>query len=392
MARTWMAFAVALLLAACLACPAWAGDGNGKVKVFILAGQSNMEGYGHVRTLGRLGEDGEHGPLLKKIRNDDGSWVVRDDVFVYFRGGKTTGPLSVGFGANKEFVGPELMFGVVMGDTFKDPVLLIKTAWGGKDLHFDFRPPGAGKLPYPIDPEAFAKRGGDKAVGQTYRDMVAQTRECLDNMGKYFPALKGKEYEITGFVWFQGWNEMFASKGIPFEQIMTDYPVLYARMIQDLEKEFGLQRLPSVVGEMGVDGEKAGGKTLALRKAQAAIADVPELKGKVRFVRTTPFWDPKLEELQAKERTILKQQRDKLKDQVAAEIKGKLEGKTPKEQNDAQNKALDQAVRATPEYKAWQAEWDAVASHWECHYFGSARTYCLIGSALGEAMKELCKP
>lgn len=35
MARTWAAFVVAVLLSAC---PAWAGDGNGKVKVFILAG------------------------------------------------------------------------------------------------------------------------------------------------------------------------------------------------------------------------------------------------------------------------------------------------------------------------------------------------------------------
>jgi alpha-galactosidase len=389
MARTWTAFVVAVLLSAC---PVWAGDGNGKVKVFILAGQSNMEGLGHTRTLAHLGEDPQYGALLKKIRNDDGSWVVRDDVFISFRGGKTTGPLSVGFGADKEFVGPELMFGVIMGDAYKDPVLLIKTAWGGKDLHFDFRPPGAGKLPYPIDPEAFAKRGGEKAVGDCYRKMVAETRDCLDNMGKYFPPLKGKAYEIVGFVWFQGWNEMFASKGIPFEQIMVDYPVLYATMIQDLEKEFGLDRLPSVVGEIGIDGDSARGKILDVRKAQAAIADRPELKGKVRFVRTAQYWDPKLVELQDKERAIQKEQRENLKEQVAAELKGKLEGKSPKEQTDAQNKALDKAVHATPEYKAWQAEWDAIFSHWPCHYYGNGRNYCLIGHGLGEAMKDLCKP
>ncbi|MCR4413627.1 MAG: sialate O-acetylesterase [Thermoguttaceae bacterium] len=389
MAKWWKALVLAVLLSAC---PAWAGDGNGKVKVFILAGQSNMEGFGHIRTLAHLGDDPQYGGLLKKIRNDDGSWVVRDDVFVYFRGGKTTGPLSVGFGAYPEFVGPELMFGVVMGDAFTDPVLLIKTAWGGKDLHFDFRPPGAGKLPYPIDPEAFARRGGEKAVGDCYRKMVAETRDCLDNMGRYFPKLSGKPYEIVGFVWFQGWNEMFASKGIPFDQIMVDYPVLYATMILDLEKEFGLNRLPSVVGELGIDGEKAQGKILELRKAQAAIADRPELKGKVRFVRTAQYWDPKLEELQAKERAIQQQQRGRLKDQVAAAIKDKLVGKTPREQIDLQNKALDEAVRSTPEYKAWQAEWDALFSHWPCHYYGSGRTYCLIGYGLGEAMKELGPP
>ena len=389
MAGTWKALIVGVLLGAC---PAWAADGNGKVKVFILAGQSNMEGCAHTRTLGRLGEDPQHGPLLKKIRNDDGSWVVREDVFVYFRGGKRVGPLSVGFGADKQFVGPELMFGVTMGDVLKDPVLLIKTAWGGKDLHFDFRPPSAGKLPYGIDPAALSRRGGDKAVGECYRKTVTETRDCLDNMGKYFPQLKGKAYEIVGFVWFQGWNEMFASKGIPYEQIMKDYPVLYAKMIQDLEKEFGLARLPSVVGEMGIDGEAARGKALELRKAQAAIADRPELKGKVRFVRTAPYWDPKIEELQAKERAIQKRQREKLKEQVAAELKGKLEGKSPKEQKDAQNKAMDRAVRAAPEYKAWQAQWEAIASHWPCHYYGSGRTYCLIGYGLAEAIKEILTP
>ena len=370
-------------------CPAWAADGNGKVKVFILAGQSNMEGYGHVRTLAHLGEDPEYGHLLKKIRNDDGSWATRDDVFVYFRGGKTVGPLSVGFGANKEFVGPELMFGVVMGDYFKDPVLLIKTAWGGKDLYFDFRPPSAGKLPYPIVPERLAQRGGEKAVGETYRKMVAETRDCLDNMGKYFPQLKGKEYEIAGFVWFQGWNEMFPTQGCPFDQVIAEYPSNYARMIQDLEKEFGLASLPSVVGEMGVDGDRARGKTLDLRKAQAAIPERPELKGKVRFVPTARYWDPKLDEMEAKRGAIEREQRGKLKESVAAEAKDKLAGKDTKQQREILDRALGQAVHDTPEYKAWQAEWDRIASHWECHYFGSGRTYCLIGHGLGEAMKEL---
>jgi hypothetical protein len=178
--------------------------------------------------------------------------------------------------------------------------------------------------------------------------------------------------------------------GIP--HVFADTDAGAATMIQDLEKEFGLKRLRSVVGELGIDGEKAQGKIVELRKAQAAIADRPELQGKVRFVRTAQYWDPKLEELQAKERAIQKQQRDRLKDQVAAAIKDKLEGKTPKEQTDAQNKALDDAVRATAEYKAWQAEWDAIFSHWPCHYYGNGRNYCLIGHGLGEAMKELCQP
>jgi len=268
-------------------------------------------------------------------------------------------------------------------------VLLIKTAWGGKDLYFDFRPPSAGKLPYPIEPERLKGRGGEKAVGECYRKMVAETRDCLDNLGRYFPPLKGKEYEIVGFVWFQGWNEMFPSPGCPFDQVMSDYPGTYVKMIQDLEKEFGLERLPSVVGEMGVLGDGARGRSLDLRKAQAAIAERAELKGKVRFVRTAQYWDPKLDELNAKRGEIERAQRGKLKDKVAAEVKDKLDGKDPKQQRESLDRALGEAVRNTPEYRAWQAEWDRIASHWECHYFGSGKVYCLIGHGLGEAMKEL---
>lgn len=379
------------VLALMLVCVAHAAGGNesGKVKVFILAGQSNMEGFGHVRTLPRLGEEPGNAPLLKRLRGDDGAWRVRDDVFVSFRSGKTVGPLGIGFGADADRLGPELMFGTIVGDAIDAPVVLIKTAWGGKDLHFDFRPPGAGKLPYPIDAKALSERGGPAAVGECYRRMVADVRDCLKNLGSHFPALAGRDHEIVGFVWFQGWNEMFPSQGCPFEQIMRDYPDLYATMIQDLEKEFGLKRLPSVVAEMGVNGAKAGGRSLDLRKAQAAIADHPALKGKVRFVRTAQHWDPKLDELQAREREIDKTQREKLKDRIAADLKGDLEGKPSEAQQKLINAALERAVRDTDEYKVWQTEWEKIASHWECHYFGSAAIYCLIGNDMATAMLEM---
>ena len=52
------------------------------VQVFILAGQSNMEGLGGIQTLDELGnEPTTHGELLKKVKKSDGSFVVRDDVF-----------------------------------------------------------------------------------------------------------------------------------------------------------------------------------------------------------------------------------------------------------------------------------------------------------------------
>ena len=44
---------------------------KGPVKVFILAGQSNMEGHAGVMTLDRLGEQPTHGYMLKKIKKEE---------------------------------------------------------------------------------------------------------------------------------------------------------------------------------------------------------------------------------------------------------------------------------------------------------------------------------
>jgi hypothetical protein len=84
---------VAMSLAASAVMAQQAGAGKPQerfketVKVFILAGQSNMEGHAGVQTLDRLGEHLTHGYLLKKIKKDDGSIVVRDDVFVSYQKG-----------------------------------------------------------------------------------------------------------------------------------------------------------------------------------------------------------------------------------------------------------------------------------------------------------------
>ena len=49
--------------------------------------------------------------------------------------------ITVGYGARNDRIGPELQFGHVIGDYFENQVFLIKTAWGGKSLAKDFRPP-----------------------------------------------------------------------------------------------------------------------------------------------------------------------------------------------------------------------------------------------------------
>ena len=108
-----------------------------KVKVYILAGQSNMEGHGQVRSLDRLGEHPQHGSLLELLKAPDGSWAVRDDVTIAWKSKSPAyGPLTVGWGYGNKEVGPDLLFGAIVGDRHEAPVLLIKTAWGGKDVYW----------------------------------------------------------------------------------------------------------------------------------------------------------------------------------------------------------------------------------------------------------------
>ena len=40
--------------------------------------------------------------------------------------------------------GPEMELGWELGEHFDEPVLLVKTCWGGKSLMKDFRPPRSG--------------------------------------------------------------------------------------------------------------------------------------------------------------------------------------------------------------------------------------------------------
>ena len=97
------------------------------VKVFILAGQSNMEGKAPNALLDHQATDPKTKAVFAHLRKDD-KWIVRDDVFIKYLNRK--GPLTVGYGS-PDRTGMELEFGTVMGDHFDEPVILVKAAWAG---------------------------------------------------------------------------------------------------------------------------------------------------------------------------------------------------------------------------------------------------------------------
>jgi hypothetical protein len=266
---------LALLLPhAGMAQPAQAGP----LKVFVLAGQSNMEGQGTIAsdpnrnggkgTLEYLVKDPASAPRFQHLRDKDGKWIVRDDVWVWYLG--RTGKLTVGYGAKEDRIGPELGFGLVMGDCFDDQVLLIKTAWGGKSLAQDFRPPSS---------------GGE--VGPYYRELLQHVKEVLASLKTHFPEYDGRGYELAGFGWHQGWNDRVN------QAFNDEYEKNLANFIRDVRKDLGVPKLPFVIAETGMNGpSETHPRALSLMRAQAAVAQYEEFKGNVAFVGTRDFYRP----------------------------------------------------------------------------------------------------
>lgn len=245
------------------------------IKVFILAGQSNMEGQGVVSMDGAKDYNGGKGNLvwsmknskstakMKCLKNDLDEWMVRDDVQISFKVGETVrkGGLTVGYTGygGSSHIGPELGFGIEMGDYFNEPVLLIKTAWGGKSLYVDFRPPSSGGQ-----------------LGPYYTKMVEEVRAALAELGD-------QKYEIAGFFWQQGWNDMCEKPAI------SEYAQNLVNLVKDLRKEFNAPNLPVVVGELGNGGPVTSGDMFDFRKAQEE--GTKQIQNAV-FVKTTDFARP----------------------------------------------------------------------------------------------------
>jgi len=231
-----------------------AADAPKPVKVFILAGQSNMQGQG-VASMdhadhynggkGNLVWSMEHSASkdkMKHLRDADGKWVERDDVTIWYKQNDKVrqGKLTVGYTGygGSSHIGPELQFGHIVGDAFKEHVLLIKTAWGGKSLHVDFRPPSA---------------NGD--TGPYYTQMIAEVREALASLGD-------RPYELAGFVWMQGWNDMIN------KEATAEYADNLVHLAKDIRAEFKSPKLPMVIGELGNGGPAKAGSGMQLFRTE----------------------------------------------------------------------------------------------------------------------------
>ena len=382
------------------------------LKVFILCGQSNMEGHAKISTFEALKMDPVTKPIYKQMVDSKGNPITCEKVWIsYFTGGRDNmgegfGKLTAGYGSRRvpseigEKIGPEYTFGIYAQKALKEPILIIKTAWGGKSIHTDFRPPSAG--PYVFNEnelENFKRRGkdikeikADKAeqTGKFYRLMMDHVKRVLSDIKRVYPGYNQKDgYELAGFAWFQGWNDMVASGTYPNRGQPGGYDAYtdcLSHFIRDVRKDLNAPKMKFVIGVMGVGGplEKYASPRYvpihgAFREAMAAPASMPEFKGNVFEVRTAKFWDMRLKELEDNQERV-KQMAGFLKNKHKdhANRDGSM---TAQEQKEYIEKYRTKLISEKEEAYARIAK-----SNGGYHYYGSAKTMAQIGKAFAEAL------
>jgi len=376
-----------------------AGQAQAKpLKVYILAGQSNMQGWTSPETFDSLATDPKTAPLLKEMRGADGKPRVCEKVWISSigcAGDDTTeqkGKLTVGFGANADRIGPEFTFGIYMEKLLNEPILLIKTSWGGKSLHTDFRSPGAGAYVWgDFEVQACKNRGSlekdkadkIKATGVYYRLMLEHVGKVLGNIKRVVPDYDpGQGYEIAGFVWFQGFNDLVSDWTYPDNNKPGGYDlysVLMAHFIRDVRKDLKVPKMPFVIGVMGLNGMTPPQNEAYFHQAQAAPASLPEFKGNVAAVETAPFWDADLDALLRRETKFWPQMDARAAESAKQHLK--ISGQEAKDQVLLENGFTPEEVKRLRKG----------VSNLGFHYLGAAKIIAPIGKAFAEAMVDLQK-
>ncbi len=221
------------------------------VKVYLMAGQSNLEGHASVKWLR------DNRPKLMTPRDD--VWCVAAQ--------KAPGPMRPGYGVRAGNFGLELMMGHVLGDAVANRVVLFKTGRGGTTLYKQWRPPST------------VKRAGGE-VGPLYTRMIRRFHNLLDNAEDILPWYKGQGIEVAGFVWFQGENDSLAmtEDGVGY---WKSYEANLKDLIADVRREVGVPDLPVLIVQIN-DGlwdgiDKSTGKATkggpTIRAAQKKVAE-----------------------------------------------------------------------------------------------------------------------
>merc|ERR1712137_229401 len=290
---------------------------SGPVQVYVMMGQSNMLGEGHIEGWGQ--ETLEHATRIEGkypylVDEKENSWAQLDyvrDVAVMGSGGPDG---TIGFLHHNEWIsvnptkkktfGPELGIGFAMGlNGTKVPTMLLKSCIGNRALGWDLLPPGTKEWDYDYGNgkvstfagygESPAKwdKGSDKPApggwyaGLQYDGDVNRTKLVLDDLATYYPG--ATSYEVAGFFWWQG------DKDMRDPGYYTRYEFNLVNLIKQLRKEFNAPNAKFVTASLGqtVKGSTGGdGHILdAMLAVDGKSGKYPEFAGNVAAVYTHPL-------------------------------------------------------------------------------------------------------
>jgi hypothetical protein len=225
-----------------------AQDSTPPVRVFIFAGQSNMVG-----THSRVADIHRFPPFA-------GLDQPQPKVLFSYKLGREEMTSSNGWvplQPTKDYFGPELSFGHKVSQNIDAPIAIIKVASGGTTLGEDWNPdqPGGFKL-YPL--------------------ALAHVRDSLAEFDRQKIA-----YQIEGFMWHQGENDMFSNDFKPqYERNLANFIASWRRDLHTPELRFYLGELCTKT-IWGMDNRD---NMLAIRTAQKAVAATDPL---VEYIPTS---------------------------------------------------------------------------------------------------------
>jgi len=217
--------------------------------------------------------------------------------------------------------------------------------------------------------------------------MVEHVKKVLGDIKRVVPDYDAAQgYELAGFAWFQGWNDMVDSGTYPNRDKpggYDGYSSAMAHFIRDVRKDLNAPNLPVVIGVIGVGGptseygpdeQRYKSTHQNIRDAMAAPSLMPEFKGNVAAVLTENYWDRELKVARVKENDIKEQAKKLAREQ-------KLEPADERALADKMhNEMLTERERLILEKGVSNAEF---------HYLGSAKILGGVGKGLAEAMAEL---
>jgi hypothetical protein len=194
-----------------------------KIKVFILAGQSNMEGRADGTKL--LLED--HERLLKAQKNVQ--LAYNNEPLIPLNPVKPTPGIAETYNRTLIF-GPEIFFGITLSEIWPDEeILLIKLSEGGTSLH------GCWNANWSEDKATIMNEEQESKLYSSLTNYIAQI------LSEY----KTDEYELCGMLWVQG--ETDAGNKIAASAYERNLSQFIGQIRQDLKKE----NLPFLLFQVG---------------------------------------------------------------------------------------------------------------------------------------------